>query len=130
MAVEITALFDTADSADFALRQLRNRQIVCQTFNIRPVVRTGAAAPDGRPPAVFPMGAFNSVGEWESSANSGAFAAQGYGTLLTDSWRREDQRDDGSDNRSRAVILSVLVAEKDAAQARGVLISEHGRQVR
>jgi hypothetical protein len=129
MATEITALFDTADTADFALRQLRDKRIVCESFNIKPIWRTGAADRANQPPTAFPSGAFNSVGEMEATANSGAFAVQGYGSLLLDSWRR-DARDTQSDNQNREVILSVLVAEQDAAHARSVLISEHGRQVR
>ncbi len=124
MAVEISAVFDTPDSAELALGRLRDNKIILQSYSIEPLRYYSARASQTQT-FVYPMGMFNGIGTGMGGGSGIGMAAYTSGPSTGIPKALGD-----SEIASREVILSAFVPERDSTRARSVLISAHGHRVK
>ncbi len=110
MSVEISAVFETPDMADFALMRLRNNQIPLDSFSIQPLkwrMKRASSQP------------------LYSMTNSTWFA-----NVLQPHVNVNPVNDRDAVMLEREVILTAAVAPQDVSRAIHILTNAHGQGVR
>ncbi len=114
MSVEVRALFETPDMADFALGYLHDRSIQIESYTIKPTREAGG----GEVPisatavAVAPADSMSMIGH-----------EQFYYGAVNVGWQNNRAGHTGE------VELRAMVSERDAALTRAILLSAHGLRV-
>ncbi len=123
MAIEISAIFESPDMADFALRHLRDNQVNLQSYTIQPLRYHPLKRVESEPPILYPAGMFNGLG----IGGGGGIGMTSYtaGPVVHIPHGTHD-----AEIASKEVVLDAFVSESDVTKARSILISAHGRKVR
>jgi len=116
MATEVTAIFESADMAELALRQLRG-SVQLQSFHIRHLSHHDPQRQRAQAQAAYFTGLTNTIG----TGNFYPLAVMP-GPILTPSIHHFEP-----DNRE--VMLEILTPDQEATRARNILVSNGGRKV-